>query len=209
MTIKKATSKKKVATKKKVVKKKSTAKKAPYKKELSEQHKKFAKEYLKDSCFNATQAAIAAGYSENGAGVQGHRLLKNANVAAYIAQMAEQRARRLEISGERVLRELAKLSFSDMSDYVDWGPDGVTLKPGVELDDIQTAAIAEITETTTQHGGSQKIKLHDKKGSLELLGRHLELFKEQVEHGITNDLKALLDRLDGADTGLPDSSKVK
>lgn len=48
---------------------------------------RFVAEYLKDG--NATQAAIRAGYSENGAGVQGHNLLKNPKIAEAIAKAQE------------------------------------------------------------------------------------------------------------------------
>ncbi|MBB6446543.1 terminase small subunit [Bacillus benzoevorans] len=46
--------------------------------ELTEKQVAFVIEYLKD--FNATQAAIRAGYSKNGADVQGSRLLGNVRV---------------------------------------------------------------------------------------------------------------------------------
>ena len=42
----------------------------------------FIVEYLKD--FNATQAAIRAGYAENGAAVTGHELLRNPNIQEII-----------------------------------------------------------------------------------------------------------------------------
>jgi phage terminase small subunit len=45
---------------------------------LTSKQKIFVKEYAIDR--NATRAAIAAGYSKNGAKVAGHRLLTNTNV---------------------------------------------------------------------------------------------------------------------------------
>ena len=47
--------------------------------ELTPKQERFVSEYVKD--FNATQAAIRAGYSEKTAGVQGSVLLKNPNVS--------------------------------------------------------------------------------------------------------------------------------
>ena len=49
---------------------------------LSPRQRKFVSEYLIDR--NARRAAMAAGYSENGASVQGSRLLANANIAALV-----------------------------------------------------------------------------------------------------------------------------
>lgn len=51
---------------------------------LSPKKEKFVNEYLKD--FNATQAAIRAGYSEKTARSQGQRLLTNADVKQGIAE---------------------------------------------------------------------------------------------------------------------------
>ncbi len=42
---------------------------------------------------NATEAAIAAGYAESGAAVQGNRLLRNANIFAAIEKRAERDAK--------------------------------------------------------------------------------------------------------------------
>ena len=49
---------------------------------MTERQRRFVAEYLKDG--NGTQAAIRAGFSENGAAVQATRLLKNAKVCAAI-----------------------------------------------------------------------------------------------------------------------------
>ena len=42
--------------------------------------------------------------------------------------------------------------------------------------------MAEVSETITKEGRTIRFKLHDKKGSLELLGRHLGMFPTKVEH---------------------------
>lgn len=64
----------------------------------------FAREYLVD--LNATQAAIRAGYSEKTAYSQGQRLLKNAEVQAAIAKAQAQRAKRLQLTADDVLKGL-------------------------------------------------------------------------------------------------------
>ena len=55
--------------------------------ELRPQWRKFADEYCRD--FNGTQAAIRAGYSPNGAGVQAHHLLRKPNIRAHISARLE------------------------------------------------------------------------------------------------------------------------
>lgn len=54
---------------------------------MTDRQKRFCDEYLIDC--NATQAAIRAGYNEKTAYSQGQRLLKNAEVKAYIDEQLE------------------------------------------------------------------------------------------------------------------------
>jgi hypothetical protein len=58
---------------------------------------------------NATQAAIRAGYSEHTAEQQGSRLLRNAQVKAAVDALTAKRAERLELSADKVLKDLNRL----------------------------------------------------------------------------------------------------
>jgi phage terminase small subunit len=80
--------------------------------ELTARQQRFVEEYLID--LNATQAAIRAGYSEKTAQVQSSRLLSNVMVAAAIAEAQSARSERTEITQDMVVRELAKIGFSDL-----------------------------------------------------------------------------------------------
>jgi phage terminase small subunit len=144
---------------------------------MTPKQERFVQEYLID--LNATQAAIRAGYSAKTANEQGTQLLaKLSNEVS--AALAEQSAR-ANVTAERVIRELARIAFSDPRKVFRWGPNGVELLPSDELTEDEAAAVAEVSETTTKHGGSIKAKLHDKNKALELLGRHLGMFSDRVE----------------------------
>jgi phage terminase small subunit len=142
----------------------------------------FIREYLKD--LNATRAAIAAGYSEKGARVQGVRLLTNANVKARIEELLAKKTDKLDITVEKVLGELSKLAFANMADYTKAQPDGSAYVDLSNLTREQWAAVQEIqTEEYVEGKGDDarnvrkvRFKLTDKKGSLELLGKYLKLF---------------------------------
>lgn len=164
---------------------------------------KFVVEFLKDG--NATQAAIRAGYSPKTAYSSGQRLLKSVEVADKIAKAKAAQLKRLEISADRVLNEIARVAYSDLSDVVTWeGPDEEDpwgtpvdedgrrrpppmlarqkVKPSKSLDKDVTAAIAEISESCDQSGKvTTKVKMHDKLGALKLLGQHLKLFADKLE----------------------------
>ena len=65
---------------------------------------RFVDEYLID--FNASRAAIAAGYSSSGAKVQGSRLLTNVNVRRLVERRQEETSKRLGITRDDVIKGL-------------------------------------------------------------------------------------------------------
>ena len=135
---------------------------------LSPKQAAFVAEYLID--LNATRAAIRAGYSERTAGWTGCRLLRNAAVREAVEREQARRAERTGITADRVLAELANIAFADPRDLMEWGPDGVTLK--------DSASLAEVAEGS---GGTLRLKKHDKVKALELLARHIGMFRDRVE----------------------------
>ncbi len=145
---------------------------------LNPKQKRFIEEYLVD--LNATQAAIRAGYSEKTAYSQGQRLLKHVEIVPAIEVAIAERSARTKVTADMVIQELAKIGFSDMRKFASWG-DGVSFKESSELEDGDAACVAEVAETITKDGGSVRIKLHDKKGALELLGKHLGIFIDKLE----------------------------
>ena len=145
----------------------------------------FVKEYLVD--LNATQAAIRAGYSENTAGAMGHENLTKPEIQDAIQQAMNARANKLEITADRVLKEIARLAFFDPRNF--FHPDGTPI-PIHELDDDTAAALAGIDVLEEFEGSgkdrvfigyTKKFKLTDKRASLELLGKHLKLFTDKTE----------------------------
>lgn len=150
--------------------------------ELSDRERIFVREYLVD--LNASQAAIRAGYAPKSVGRNIARVMKRPRVKAAIAAAMAERERDLQLDAREVLREIVRLGFANMLDYVRVTEDG-----GAELDLTgltrdRAAAIAEITlaegaETTGRlpRGGRRvKLKLADKPRSLHMLCQHLGLF---------------------------------
>lgn len=142
---------------------------------------RFIEEYLVD--LNGTQAAIRAGYSEKTACEQAVRLLANVRIQQAIQEAMHKRSERTGITADMVLRELAKIGFSNMRNYAAWGPSYVHLMNSSEISEDDCAAVQEVTQTVTESGVNIKFKLHDKKGSLELIGKHLGMFVEKKLFG--------------------------
>lgn len=78
-----------------------------------DKQKLFAAEYIVD--FNATQAAIRAGYSKKTAYCIGSENLKKPVIQELISEAIRDRIRRTHITQERVVLELASVAFADMA----------------------------------------------------------------------------------------------
>ena len=83
---------------------------------LTPKQRRFVNEYCVDE--NATQAAIRAGYSENGAGQQAHLLLKNIEIQEAIAERMEEVAVAASITPEWVVAQWAKIATADPNGLV-------------------------------------------------------------------------------------------
>ena len=148
---------------------------------LTPKQLRFIDEYLID--LNATAAYKRAGYSARGnaAETNAARLLRNAQVAAILKKRQEAQQERTGITADNALKEIARIAFMDVRKL--FNPDG-SLKPISELDDDAAAFVAGLDVVET--GGKEpetlkRIKLRDKLGALELLGKHLGIFKEHIE----------------------------
>ncbi len=154
---------------------------------MTPKQQRFIDEYLVD--LNATQAAIRAGYSRKTANEIGAENLAKPSIAEAISKALAEQSERTGITADMVIRELARIGFADMSAYATWGGDRVLFIDSKELGQDATAAIAEVASVTTTRSNkdgdeitttvNSKFKLHDKRGALELLGKHLGLFPTQ------------------------------
>jgi len=153
----------------------------------------FVKEYLVD--LNATQACIRAGYSPRTAKQQGTENLAKPVLKEAIQKAMNERAKKIDITAELVAQELAKIGFANIKSLYD--SEG-RLKNINELPEDVTACIQEIAyeETEDAETGQRTIKgrykIADKKESLKLLGQHLKMFTEKIEHNL-NGLANLFD----------------
>jgi phage terminase small subunit len=140
----------------------------------------FIAEYQKD--WNATQAAIRAGYSPKTAKEMAYKLVHKSSLKEILAQEMEERLLKIGVRAERVLQEIARIGFSDLGKL--FRADG-TMFPVQDLDEDTRAALASVQtleesvgkgEDRIFIGYTRKIKLFDKVKALELLGKYLKLF---------------------------------
>lgn len=149
---------------------------------------------------NATAAAKAAGYSERTAYAKGSELLKRPRVAKSIELAKSRITRKLNVNAERIVEEMAVISFSDVRNYT-IGPTGyVELVPNAP--DHAMRAIKKIKRKMRVIPGAgtsavsiieydTELELWSKDSQLRNLGEYVKLFKENRVDGDGDDENTL------------------
>ena len=127
---------------------------------------RFVEEYLID--LNATQAAIRAGYSEDTAKEMGYENLTKPHIQKAIQEAQNKRAERVNVTQDDVLRGL--LEIIAMST----GKQKIT---ETELSKVDGSIVPMDVEKVC-------FEPHAANKALELLGKHLGMFKDKVD--VTN-----------------------
>lgn len=143
--------------------------------ELTDKQRIFCDEYLID--FNATRAAIAAGYSKKTASVIGSETLAKPYVQDYLNKKREDISKRHNVTMDRIIQEYAHIAFQDTADLFE----GSRLKDISELPENVTRAIQEVSSMRVRGSDDTevvKIKHHDKKGALDSLTKILGGFEK-------------------------------
>lgn len=123
----------------------------------------FVAEYIKD--FNATQAAIRAGYSEKTAGAIGAENLTKPEIQEAISTAMSERAKRTELTQDYIVSNLMEIVSRTMQ---------------------ATPVIRKGEQLTDENG--QGVWAFDAKNALralELLGKHLGMFSDKIKAEIS------------------------
>lgn len=153
---------------------------------------------------NATAAYKQAGYTAKGGAAVAcaSRLLARANVAAAVQAERDKLAKKLDITKERVLDELAAMAFYDAGDLVLPDPKKadrfLEIKSPRDIRKLPERLRKCITGWSWDRHGRFILKLANKQGSLELIGRHLAMWVDRKEVRIGDLAKASDQELDAA-----------
>lgn len=158
-------------------------------KPLTAMQEAYAQEYTKCP-ENQTQAAINAGFSPNTAAVKASVMMRDERIQKRIAELMEERNKRLRVSADYVLLRLVEIDQMDVIDILD---DEGGLKPisqwpkvwrtSISAVDISRIRMAMKDDEEDIESTLQKIKWPDKVKNLELIGKHVDVnaFKERLE----------------------------
>lgn len=162
---------------------------------LTRRQERFVAEYV--SCLNGKQAAIRAGYSRTSAQQLATNMLATPAIQAAVAAETESYLKRVEVSTEKTLRELALIAYADHADYYCQDDKG---RPIVDLRNVPpggSKVIAEVTNKLTEGGDGKpdvrevKIKLHSKTVALDMLCRYLGLLKDKSDDAGNDEARQL------------------
>jgi len=164
-----------VAAARRNLKKANAAKKTGLDKPLSDKEKSFVKAYLVDLC--QTQAAIRAGYNPKTANRVGINVINRPHVREAIKKQIKKRHDKWETTADNVVRDLADIAHLDRSAV--WRVVNGRLQ--ISDSDLIPARVRRcISQISQGRDGGIRIKFDDRLKALELLGRHLALFTDNL-----------------------------
>ena len=126
----------------------------------------------------------------NAAEVNASKLLRNHKVIAKLSRARARVKRVVEKTEEEIIGQFEKLGFSEITDFVRWGPKGLDLKPSNNIPKDKIPALKSITideqEYTNKKGKKGitrriKIDLHSPKGALDSLAKIKGMMKPDLK----------------------------
>lgn len=158
-------------------------------KPLTAMQEAYCQSYIKTP-ENQTQAAINAGFSPNTAAVKASVMMRDERIQKRIAELMEERNKRMRVSADYVLMRLVEIDQMDVIDILD---DEGGLKPVSQWPKVWRTSLSAIDINRIRMAGKdgeddiestlQKVKWPDKVKNLELIGKHVDVnaFKERLE----------------------------
>ena len=132
------------------------------------------------------ESYVLAGYSESASNAC--TLAAKPEIIARIEEIQSAMADRAQVKADRVLAELARIGFADITQAVQIVKGKVKIADTADMPDSIKAAISEIRKGRD----GVTVKLHDKRAALEALGKHLGLFKENIDLNVNVSLADLV-----------------
>lgn len=174
---------------------------------LSNNQKLFCQEYLKLG-MNVTQAYMKVYKSkdESTAGKLGSRLMKNDGVKEYIRELQEKVEDKAIVKIEDIVKELYTVAFTDRSELAKLSNENITDDETGEV--IGHRTHLQITDTDKLSDDAKKllsgykmtqsgisVESYDKMKALELLGKYLGMFNENININDNSKATSLLESI--------------
>lgn len=137
-----------------------------------------------------------AGYSDK-TGSQASTLMANPKVRSYLKRRQDDLARRLQVTQEKIVEEMAVLAFSKPTDYLQWHNGRLRLTDSAEIPDCLVSAMKSLKPIYDKHGHSLGIEVsfHDKIAAAKLLAQHLGMLETKQRGDNKGLVIELMERL--------------
>lgn len=165
-------------------------------KKLTKREARFVKEYFRKK-FNATRAAIAAGYSVKTAYHTSYENLKKPHIQLAIEKELKKWEQVVDVEIKDIIQELKIIAFADLQHYVDVDPGtgAIRCKGFEDMPPNASRAIESISEDRAKKENADgtsvtvcdkiKFKLHSKIGALDMLGKFKGLWDQPAKSPVT------------------------
>lgn len=167
--------------------------------DLTDKQRLFCLCYVR--CFNATKAAIKAGYSRETAMEQGYQLLQKTSVRNEIHRLKQSRLNREMLDEHDIFQKYMDIAFADITDYVEFGREEVPVMGAfgpISVKDPETGEDVSLKKTVNtvrfkescevdgtliaevkQGRDGASVKLADRMKALDWLAEHMDLSTEE------------------------------
>ena len=141
---------------------------------LTDKQERFCLEYVID--FNATQAAIKAGYSEKTAKDIGCQNLAKLDIQARLKELKQKSIDKLDLDHTKVLQQLRNWAYSDITETIELSSKEIKELP---LEIRQLITKFKRTIKTTPSGTEEVIELSfvSKEKAIEMIAKHIGFFE--------------------------------
>lgn len=169
---------------------------------LTDKREKFVQWLIKGK--SQREAYKLAGYkadvmTDNAIDVEASKIFKAPEVSLRYEELRSRLVKEAEdeciVTVKDLLREYAKIGFADIKDFLQYktaltivghdketGDPIIDYAPVIEMKDSDQVDGTLINEVSVSKDGTLKFKLHDKKGALDSMAKHLGMFVDKVEH---------------------------
>jgi phage terminase small subunit len=143
---------------------------------------KFVYELMKDPS-NATQAAVRAGVPIKSARVWASDAINSKpNTKKMIQAVLGDQIQGLRVEAEDVLKRIAHVAMTDVTEVVNWVDNQVILNDSDNLSEGARALVSEVTEQLNADGGrTLKVKTRDSLGAMKLLCQYFGVLEKSAQ----------------------------
>lgn len=138
---------------------------------LTDKQQVFINEYLK--CWNATEAAVKAGYSTKSARQIGAENLSK----PYLAEEIQHRISEMKMSADEAITSLADIARGSISDFI-------VIQAGlpvIDFDKAERNGKLHLLKKITYGKGTISFEMYDKQAALNTIAKHHGLLNEKIE----------------------------